>query len=129
MPDQAALSTNCPDPDCGVPIGAPHVIDCTTAVCVMTGEQRILHTDNPPASDLPGVDVHVCGDTPWSGRLPGADEAAAHHLFVQPAPPPMSGWLPCPPGTPGAVPDLDRLVRTGRWNPIRQTWELPENIR
>lgn len=136
-----ALVDRCPEPDCQARIGEKHLIDCHTAICVMTGQQRILHAADPPppvtiAAWCAGVvpvdlDVHICGEDVWTGRPHGAVEAAANGLFVRPATTddaPQTGWLPCQPGEPGAAPDLNRLVRTGTWNPIRQVWELPAEV-
>lgn len=162
MPDlpQLAILDHCPDEDCRVPIGTSHLADCRVAICVSTGQQRILHADdhhvfgelprNPHGGldlaaldsmdsllvDVAGGSVHVCGEDVWTGRRHGTVEAAAYGLFVRWATdaereatddgPAVSGWIPCEPGEPGAVPDLDRVVREGRWNPIRQVWELTE---
>jgi hypothetical protein len=101
---------------------------------VQTGLQRLLHdVDQPPPPGLPpeltGTNVHICGEDVWAGWPHGTTEAIAYGLTVRPAGAddhPLTGWIPCPPEHPDARPDLDRLVRAGRWNPIRQRWELPE---
>lgn len=147
MPDlpQLPIVDRCPDLDCLVPIGTRHLPECHVAICISTGEQRILHADdrhafgglprNPhggldlaalDAIDTLTLDVHICGQDVWTGRRHGTVEAAAAGLFVRKADVEgsLSGWIPCEPGAPGAVPDLDRVVRDGRWNPIRQVWEL-----
>jgi hypothetical protein len=124
MPDlpTLALYDQCPDPDCLALIGYPHTTACVMAICVTTGVQRLLHTGL--------VDVHTCGEDRWTGRAHGAIEAAEYGLFVRLAGPedhPLTGWIPCTADEPAAVPDLDRLIRTGVWNPDRQIWErLPE---
>jgi hypothetical protein len=122
-------AARCPDQDCQVPIGVEHLPGCETAICVSTGHQRIRPLDGPrrPFTDLGGdlVDAHVCGDDEWTGVLAGAAEAAAAGLFVYRA----NGtgpWIPCPPGTLGAVPDLTRVMQSGTWDPIRQRWLVPE---
>lgn len=132
MPDRPALAGNCPDPDCNAAIGEPHLMGCDVAICVMTGNQRILHADEPPAAvtaDLAGlpfdVDAHICGEDVWTGWRHGVTEATEHDLFVRMTP---TGWMPCPAGLPGAVPDLDRVVRSGAWNAIRQLWEMPAGV-
>ncbi len=129
---QLAPAANCPDRDCGVPIGTKHRPDCQIAICVSTGHQRLIHHhgERRPPVDLGEalVDVHVCGEDVWAGYPHGAVEAAAAGLFVRPATPdaPRTRWVPCTPGYPGAVPDLARVVKTGTWNPVRQVWEIPE---
>lgn len=136
MPDlpQLALIQQCPDSDCRAQIGQKHQPGCLVAICVTTGQQRILHGENPPPpADLPiDADVHICGTDVWTGRPHGTDEAAEHGLYVRPAAAadsPLTGWIPCQPGEAGAVPDLDRVVRAGRWNPIRQMFELGSEVR
>ncbi len=137
MPDRPKLASaeiidQCPD--CKVLIGEQHTADCLVAVCVTTGHQRALHADLPdlpvPAGLPADLDIHTCGFDIWTGRIPGVVEAVAHGLWARPATADESalteGWVPCGPDEPGAVPDLDRLARTGQWNPIRKRWELTE---
>ncbi len=125
-PDFRVPTDHCPDKHCGVPIGAPHKVDCDVAVCVRTGGQRILHHSDPPPANL-GAE-HNCGADVWTGHLHGVIEAVAYGLFVRPAndqdAPLTRGWVPCDHDDAGAAPDLDRLHRTGRWNPDRRRWEL-----
>jgi hypothetical protein len=132
MPDLPRLpaASRCPDQDCNVPIGTEHQPGCGVAVCVSTGHQRRLHLDGcrRPLVDLGTlVDVHLCGDTVWTGQMPGAVEAAAAGLFVY-RDEPDGPWIPCDPATPGAVPDLTRVMNTGTWDPIRQRWHLPAEV-
>jgi len=133
MPDlpQLAIADQCPDPGCEVPIGTKHRIDCLTAVCLATGQQRITHADDWHVAGHPigNDDGHDCGEDLWTGRARGTAEAAAHGLFVRQATDadaPLTGWIPCQPGDPGAQPDLHRVARAGRWNPVRHVWEMPE---
>jgi len=136
MPDLPKLNPvdSCPDSHCEAPIGRKHTMDCLVAVCVTTGQQRILHAGDPPpltAGLHVEVDAHICGDDVWAGWPHGAVEAAAYGLFVRhttDADAGLTGWIPCDPGEPGAVPDLDRLARSGTWNPIRQVWEMPAEV-
>ena len=158
MPDlpQLAIVDNCPD--CKAPVGASHERDCLVAICVTTGQQRVLHQDDaapptvqcidiyparpveptgapcllgcgiPPWRHVVPVDAHTCGEDVWVGYPHGSVTAASYGLFVRPATAadaPLTSWLPCHADEPGAVPDLDRLVRSGTWNPIEQVWELP----
>lgn len=115
------VAETCPDADCETPIGLPHLRDCHIATCLPTGVQRLLHTIEPPAGD------HHCGDQVWAGHHGGAIEAFVEGWFVRPAVPgdPGDGWIPCNPGEPGAVPDLDRVARSGTWNPDKRRWEIP----
>ncbi len=113
---------NCPDPDCRAPLGAKHLVECDTAICVTTGQQRILHDEH-----LPLPDDHICGQDVWTGHRHGVREAYEHNLFVRAATAddhPLTGWIPCGPG-PDAVADLHRVASTGRWNPDRQRWDIP----
>ncbi len=124
MPDlpRLAKTTECPDPNCKATLGTRHTPDCSKALCLETGAQRKLHLE--AASHLD----HDCGQQAWTGYPPGAVEAAAHDLFVRlatPADQPHSGWIPCEPGTPGAVPDLDRVMRIGQWDRDRQRFHIP----
>ncbi len=130
----AEITDQCPD--CKVRIGEQHLADCLVAICIISGQQRALHgelPDLPVPAGLPvDLDVHTCGSDVWTGRLHGVVEAVAYGLWVRPATADESalteGWVPCEAGEPGAVPDLDRLARTGRWNPIRQVWELAAEV-
>lgn len=148
------LIPTCPDLLCAVPIGTKHGRECLTAICITTGQQRALHQDDPDAAitgcfDIhPGTPVtggavlcekgcgipvwrhgaaHLCGQDVWTGWPHGAIEAAEYGLFVREATTadqPLTGWIPCQPTDPGAVPDLDRLVRSGTWNSVRQVFVL-----
>lgn len=136
---QLAVTEDCPG--CPAQIGQKHHRTCGVAICVTTGVQRLLHIGvkpdqpmlPPPPFILDGVpvDAHVCGDDVWTGHRHGAAEAAAAGLFVrerQPGEPDAPRWIPCRPGTPGAQPDVDRVTRTGTWDPITQRWEISEWI-
>ncbi len=126
-------ATTCPDEDCRVPIGRKHTRECSVAICIMTGCQRVLHSAAPPGRLIPapGFDEHVCGEDVWSGYPHGAVEAAAAGLFVRerrPGDPGRRRWIPCEPSHPDATPDLDRVIRAGYWNPVRQVWEIPTAV-
>lgn len=137
-PPQPAPSANCPDLHCQAPIGAPHHHDCLIAICVSTGHQRILHatdeyaaTHSAPLNPDTPIDAHTCGADVWAGHPHGATTAATAGLFARratAADAPLTGWIPCPPDEPGAVPDIDRLVRSGTWNRTGQIWELPAEV-
>jgi hypothetical protein len=129
MPDlpRLPLADLCTDQDCKVPVGAEHRPDCTVAICVSTGHQRLLHLEGPrrPLTDLGGlVDAHVCGADIWTGYPRGTVEAAAAGLFVV-RDQSTGRWTPCPDSADGAVPDLTRVIQAGTWNPIRQCWLVP----
>jgi hypothetical protein len=128
---QLAITETCPDPDCNAKIGEKHAKGCGVAICITTGQQRLIHETVGPDADesLPsGLDVHTCGEDVWVGYPHGALTAAAHGLFARPAKPgdPTTSWIPCLPDHPDAKPDISRLVHSGRWNPIDQVFELAE---
>ncbi len=124
MPKPTILAAveRCPDPECNVKLGEQHRRDCTQTLCLTDGIQRILHLTEPPSGD------HDCGQAVWIGYPNGAIEAVAQGWFVRPAAagPDGAGWVPCGQDEPGAVPDLDAVLRAGRWNRARQIFELPE---
>lgn len=127
MPDLPLLAptADCPDQDCPATIGQRHGTECSIAICLDSGIQRKLCTVDTAADR-----THGCGEQRWTGYPPGSVEAAAHGLWVRPATAddqPHTGWIPCEPGEPDAVPDLDRVMRAGQWNRARQVWELPES--
>jgi hypothetical protein len=124
VPDLPILTAAqlCSDQDCRVPIGVHHDRDCSIALCLATGVQRILHLVDPPAGD------HDCGTAAWTGFPAGAIEAVAQGWFVRPDAdgPDTARWVPCGQDDPGAVPDLDAVLRAGRWNRDRRIFDLPE---
>lgn len=132
MPDLPQLADVCPDTDCRAPIGTKHRKGCTVAICLSTGVQRALHENDDTLLPTPGltidVDVHICGDDRWGGWPRGTVEAIEHGMFVQPAAAAHSagtpGWVRCEAGDPGAVPDIARVLNTGVWDPVRQTWKV-----
>ena len=117
-----AAAERCPDSDCNAEIGQPHTRDCTRVLCIAVGVQRILHLADPPDGD------HDCGLDVWTGHPNGTIEAVAQGWFVRPgsAGPDGARWVPCGADDPDAVPDLDAVLRAGRWNPTRRIFELPE---
>lgn len=129
MPELPELADTCPDHDCKAPIGRKHGMDCSIAICLSTGHQRLLHQNGDTLPAMPGlpidVDVHICGDDVWSGWPRGTVEAIELGMYVQPAlidhSPGTPGWVRCEAGDPGAVPDIARIL-AGTWDPIAQTW-------
>lgn len=132
MADLPELADFCPDGDCKTPMGRKHGVDCSIAICLSTGQQRILHQNDdtlPAVAGLPFDGAgHVCGEDVWAGWPRGTVEAIEHGMFVQPAlidhSPGTPGWTRCEPGDPGAVPDIARVLATGVWDPIRQSWDV-----
>lgn len=132
MPDLPPLADTCLDKDCGAGIDKPHGKNCTVAICISTGQQRVLHQLDdtlPPTPGQPdGIDLHICGTDVWRGWPAGTAEAIAYGLFVQPATightPGTPGWVRCEAGDPGAVPDIARVLDVGDWDPIKQTWTI-----
>lgn len=124
MPDLPILAAveQCPDPVCGAKLGERHARECTRALCLTDGIQRILHLTDPPSGE------HDCGAAVWIGYPNGAIEAVAQGWFVRPgsAGPRGARWIPCGQDDLGAVPDLDAVLRAGTWNRDRQIFDLPE---
>ena len=97
-------------PDCGVAPGKIHHGHCDVARCLVTGGQRFScwgdHDD--------------CGHDTWTGEWPGEMEATEFGWFAVLVP--GQGWVSVPPGTPDAIPDLNRLVVEARWSPEERRW-------
>ena len=127
-PPTLPLSDKCPDSDCNVSIGERHRSRCIIAICVMTGQQRLIHDSIGATEDTdPGAAFHTCGKDVWVGYPHGALTAATHGLFARPSQQPGDpslSWIPCSPDHPDARPDIPRLVSSGRWDPIAQVFEL-----
>lgn len=126
---------NCPK--CPAEIGQPHTAHCPVARCLHTGEQRLMHWAFGPRriavtariADVVMVtedeDNHDCGSDLWTGEMPGVVEARAFGWWCRPATTadaPLTGWIPCPPDTPGAVLDLNRLFTHAIWDQAANTW-------
>ncbi|MER5608318.1 hypothetical protein AB0F93_03680 [Micromonospora tulbaghiae] len=123
MPQLPALAptSNCPSLACRAPVGQPHTEECETAVCLPTGEQRILHRGDRLADLLD----HDCGQDTWTGQHYGIAECQEYGWYVRRATssdPDGAAWVPCEPNHPNAVPDLDRLARHGVWHPADRRW-------
>jgi hypothetical protein len=85
---------NCPD--CSVAIGEPHGPGCDVERCSVCYGQKLF-------CDCVG---HEPLEVVWEGEEPGA---AACRFLGWWAIRTSAGWRPCPPGTPGASEDLNRL--------------------
>lgn len=98
-------------PDCGVAESVEHDDGCDVARCLATGLSRL------------GCDVqHDCGRDVWSGRWPGDAECEEFGWWAVFIPNGNPSWRPCPPGTPGAVSDLNRLVTEASWDAEQRRW-------
>jgi hypothetical protein len=105
-----ALDGKCPD--CGVAVGQQHDPSCDVARCPACGGQRL------------GCDCKTRRKAaPWSGTWPGEKEAAAFGWYCVLTS--DQGWKSCDKDTPGAKPDLNRLITECLWNPCKQAWEDP----
>lgn len=94
-PSGRPLMPNCPD--CGAAIAEPHRPACDVEPCSSCFGQRLL-------CDCPGHDPLA---VVWEGEWPGA---AACRTLGWWAVRTDAGWQPCPPGTAGAVEDVNRLT-------------------
>jgi hypothetical protein len=90
------LQPSCPD--CGAEIGTPHAEGCDVERCSVCSGQRLR-------CDCPG---HEPLAEAWRGEWPGAAECRALGWWAVRLP--EKGWRPCPPGTPGAREDINRLT-------------------
>jgi hypothetical protein len=123
--------------DCAAQPGEPHGDGCDVARCMAYGSQRALCQPGarmvvrgyyPWGSPIVGWewDGHDCGKDVWSGRWPGeaeCEEFGWHAVFVPYGNP---SWQPAPAGTPGAVPDLNRLAVEARWDRSAKRWVKPD---
>jgi hypothetical protein len=96
-------------PRCLVPVGEPHLPDCTIARCLMTGLQRFQCDEN-----------HDCGQQVWAGVFPGMADAIALGLWARLEP--GTGWVPATPDDEGAIPDLNTLMSRCHWDANSQRW-------
>jgi hypothetical protein len=108
-------------PDCGAPVNAPHTEGCDVARCLFNGEQRVAHDSNS----------HDCGRDVWTGLWPGEAECvefgwwSVFHGFSKVG---GTGWLRCGPDTPGAVPNLSRLLEEAVWDRSAGRWRRREDL-
>lgn len=98
-------------PDCAVDPGSPHEDGCDVAPCTECGFQRISCDHD---------DQDVGWGSIWTGTWPGNEDARRLDLWTLFTP--GTGFAPCSADTPGAVPDLNRLI-LGQWNAVDQRWE------
>src|SRR5262249_44754357 len=99
---------NCPD--CGVPVGRRHRDGCDWEDCPYCGLQ-LLGCDHAGAVPL---DDRIA----WDGMRPV--EQAAAELGWYAVLVPGKGCVPCPPDTPGCIPDLNRVLASCRWDGERK---------
>jgi hypothetical protein len=122
--------------DCQAGPGEEHGDGCDVARCLAYGTQRLqcgdgkrlvvygLHPWGSPIVDYV-TDGHDCGRDVWTGRWPGEAECEEYGLWAVFVPDGDPSWQPVPAGTPGAVPDLNRLLSQGRWDAGRRSWVWP----
>lgn len=133
--DQLLNVRRCPEKACAVLPGGEHVPECALAVCLLTGEQRILHLDDQDetfriVAGLPenGVDGHDCGADVWTGEQNGAADCRRFGWYVRlgRGRARQLGWIPCPPDHPDAQLDFYRLWTDAAWCPVEKRWTLRE---
>jgi hypothetical protein len=97
--------------DCGAKPGQPHTDGCDVARCLQTGLQRLSCGED-----------HDCGHEVWTGRWPG--EAECQEFGWWSVFDCARGWMRCDRDTPGAGPDLNRLIGSGEavWDREQQRW-------
>jgi hypothetical protein len=95
-PRGSPLQPSCPD--CGAKIAEPHGGGCDVERCSVCFGQRLMCEcpDHDPLAEA------------WRGEWPGAAECRALGWWAVRLP--EKGWRPCPPGTPGAREDINRLT-------------------
>lgn len=119
--------------DCAVQPDEEHTGGCDVARCMAYGTQRVqcqpgarmvvrgFYPWGSPIVDWE-PDGHDCGRDVWSGRWPGEAECEEFGWFAYFVPNGNPSWRPCPAGTPGAVPDLNRLQLEARWDALAGRW-------
>lgn len=99
-------------------IGDLHTDRRTIAWCATDCRQRYARCD---AFHGGQHDPRVDCRTAWSGHYPGFPECRTLGWFAVLTP---QGWVPAPPDAPGAVEDLDRLMRDAVWNPQTRRYDV-----
>lgn len=98
---------NCPG--CGAKPGHFHVDGCDVERCHHCGLQA-LSCNTKPSKRMR-----------WTGQWPGTAECQRYGFFAKMIP--GLGWVPVDPSIYGAIPDLNRLYATCKWNTKTQTWD------
>ena len=109
MSDSRQSQESCPR--CGVMPGELHHLGCDVEQCPECGAQLITSV----RSLLDDEDRPANRDRiPWTGKWPGFLECEEFGWFAIGPP-----WVSCAPGTPGAIPDVNRLHGSGEavWDP------------
>lgn len=106
-------------PGCGVAPGDEHTNGCGVARCLATGRQR-LQCEMLATTGIGVNHDGDCGNDIWTGEWPGTEDAIRLGFWCDPTDLPLR---PCDPDTPGAVPDLNRLMSDARWDPTTRRWE------
>lgn len=116
-------------PDCHVQVGEPHAGGCDVARCLATGLQRL--TCNVRYIDDDHIVIaesgHDCGHDVWLGEMPGMAECRAYGFFCRLAG--EDGLVQCGESDPGALHDLNRLVRECWWDRETRCWRRFEDVR
>jgi len=93
--------------DCGVEPGELHVPGCDVERCPACGGQMIsCACSDEKCAKYPRL--------PWTGLFPGTEEAIEFGWYAKRA---DIGYEECPVDDPEAMPDLNRVAETCRWDP------------
>ena len=100
---------------CDAPPGSYHTPGCDVERCPDCGRQHISCSHAGKARKHPRL--------PWTGAWPGAIECAEFGWYAT-----MNsngpGWVACDPGTPGSIPDINRLYKEAKWDPEKKRFTL-----
>lgn len=92
---------------CGVTVGTTHREGCDVARCTVHGNQFHWCEDE------------ACTPNVWTGYWAGELEAIEYGFFTYWATD-GTGWQPCGPEHPQAMPDLNRIMVECEWDAVTQ---------
>jgi hypothetical protein len=104
-----------PCSSCDAPPGSYHTPGCDVERCPDCGLQHISCSHAGTAREHPRL--------AWTGKWPGATECEEFGWYAV-----MNlhgpGWVSCEPGTPGSIPDINRLYKEAKWDPKQARFVL-----